>query len=232
MKTIGLLGGMSWESTTEYYRMLNQHVAARLGGLHSARCVLWSFEFDEIHTLQKIGDWETATQKMVEAGRALQRAGADFLIICTNTMHKMADELEAAVGLPLLHIADATGARIRRAGVHKVGLLGTQFTMTEDFCRGRLAERYDLEILIPREADRQLVHDVIFGELCCGQVLDQSRAEFRRIIDEFAAAGCGGVILGCTEIGLMIHDEDSPIQVFDTTKIHAEAAALLALDGE
>jgi aspartate racemase len=229
MKMIGLIGGMSWESTATYYRLINQRIAARLGGLHSARCVVWSFDFDEIQALQRLGDWASATARMIDAGEALKRAGADLLVICTNTMHKMADELQAAVDLPLIHIADATAQRIRAAGLTHVGLLGTRFTMEQDFYRGRLMERYGLEVSIPREADRQIVHDVIFDELCQGDRHEASRREYCRIMRELADNGCQGVILGCTEIDLLVNEGDSPIPLFATTCIHAEAAADYAL---
>jgi len=230
MKTIGLIGGMSWESTVTYYRVINECVARRLGGLHSARCLLWSFDFDEIHRCQQDGRWDQATRLMIDAGHALRRAGADFLVICTNTMHKMADEVQAAAGLPLLHIADATAERIKSAGLHRVGLLGTRFTMEQDFYRGRLVERHGLRVTIPQEADRQFVHDAIFGELCRGVVSANSRERFRTILGHLADAGCGGVILGCTELGLLITPDDSPVPLFDTAIIHAEAAAELALE--
>lgn len=229
MKTIGLIGGMSWESTITYYRVINERVARQLGGLHSARCLLWSFEFAEIHALQCPGGWETATQRMIAAGQALQRGGADFLVICTNTMHRMADDVQAATGLPLLHIADATAARVQAARLQHVGLLGTRVTMEEDFYRGRLMERHGLEVTVPREADRQFVHDVIFGELCRGVADEISRQRFRGIIAGLAETGCGGIILGCTELGLLIGPNHCPVPLFDTAIIHAEAAAEFAL---
>lgn len=229
MKTIGLIGGMSWESTVTYYRVINEYVARQLGGLHSAQCLLWSFDFDPIHHFQQDGQWDAATQRMTAAAGALRRAGADFLVICANTMHKMADEVQAAAGLPLLHIADATAARIQAAGVRRVGLLGTRFTMDQDFYRGRLSARHGLEVHVPAEADRQFVHDVIYGELCRGGVADASHERFRAVLRALARAGCGGVILGCTELGLLITPEDSPVPLFDTAIIHAEAAAALAL---
>lgn len=229
MKTIGLIGGMSWESSLVYYRIINQRVAQRLGGLHSARCVLWSFDFDEIETLQQRGDWDAATERMIDAARAVQRAGADCVVICTNTMHKMADDVQAAVDLPLLHIADATAQRIKAADLPKVGLLGTRFTMEQDFYRGRLVDRHGLDVAIPTDADRQIVHDVIYDELCRGSVRDASRREYRAIIQRLVAQGCAGIILGCTEIGLLIQPEHSPVPLFDTALIHAEAAADFAL---
>lgn len=230
MKTIGLIGGMSWESSLEYYRIINQQVAARLGGLHSARCVLWSFDFDEIEELQRLGDWQTATERMIAAAQALRRAGADLLVICTNTMHKLAEDVQAAVDVPLLHIADATASRIKDAGFSTVGLLATRFTMEEDFYRGRLTDRHGINVVIPGAEDRQLVHDVIYHELCRGQISDKSREQFRTIMQSLADAGCQGIILGCTEIGLLVKPDDSPVPLFDTTPIHAEAAVTLALE--
>ncbi len=229
MKTIGLIGGMSWESSVTYYRVINAYVAQRQGGLHSAQCLLWSFDFDEIQQCQREGRWNDATGRMIDAAAALRRGGADFLVICTNTMHKMADDVQAAAGLPLLHIADATAERIKAAGLHHVGLLGTRFTMERDFYRGRLVERHGLEVSIPGETDRQFVHDVIFGELCRGLTRDASRERLRAIIQSLADEGCEGVILGCTELGLLITPDDSPVPLYDTAIIHAEAAAELAL---
>ncbi len=230
MKTIGLIGGMSWESSATYYRVINEYVARQLGGLHSARCLLWSFDFDVIQRFQQDGRWDDATRALIDAAGALRRARADFLVICANTMHRMADEVQAASGLPLLHIADATAERIEAAGVNHVGLLGTQYTMEQDFYRGRLVERHGLEVSVPRDADRQFVHDVIFGELCSGVVSSTSRDRFRTIIDDLARSGCRGVILGCTELGLLDLAEHSPVPLFDTAVIHAEVAARLALE--
>jgi aspartate racemase len=229
MKIIGLIGGMSWESTATYYRIINEAVRERLGGLHSARCVLWSFDFHDIETLQHRGDWDTATRRMIDAARALERAGADFLMICTNTMHKMAEDVQAAVRIPLLHIADATADAIRSAGLRKVGLLATRFTMEEEFYRGRLIEKHGLDVLIPDEAGREMVHEIIYSELCQGRVNDESRRRLCAIIRRLADAGAAGVILGCTEIGLLIGPEDSPLPLFDTTRIHARAAVDFAL---
>jgi len=230
MKTIGLIGGMSWESTAEYYRLINQRVREHCGGLHSARCLLWSFDFADMEQLQRDGDWARATQRMIDAACALARGGADFLVICTNTMHKMAADVEAAAALPVLHVADATAARLRAAGLRRAGLLATRFTMEEDFYRGRLQERHGLEVAIPAEKDRQFVHDVIYNELCCGVIRDESRREYAAIIRRLGRAGAEGVILGCTEVGLLIRQEHSELPVFDTTVIHAEAAADYALD--
>jgi len=229
MKTIGLIGGMSWESTAEYYRVINETVRARLGGLHSAACVMWSFDFHDIETLQHHGDWNLATQRMIDAARAVERAGADFIVICTNTMHMMADDVQAAVEIPLLHIADATADAIRRAGLGRVGLLATRFTMAGDFYKGRLIDKHGLDILIPDKAEREIVHEIIYNELCCGHVNDQSRQRFRAIVRRLADAGAEGIILGCTEIGLLVRPADSPVPLFDTTCIHARAAVEFAL---
>jgi aspartate racemase len=230
MKTIGLIGGMSWQSSATYYRIINEYVARRLGGLHSAQCLLWSFDFDPIHDLQQEGRWDQATRLMISAGSALRRAGANFLVICANTMHRMADEVQAAAGLPLLHIADATAARIKAAGLRHVGLLGTRYTMDQDFYRGRLMERHGLKVSVPGDADREFVHDVIYDELCRGVVSNTSRERFCTILKDFASAGCGGTVLGCTELGLLITEDDSPLPLFDTAIIHAEEAAALALE--
>jgi len=230
VKVIGLLGGMSWESSAEYYRIVNQRVRDRLGGLHSARCLMWSFDFAEIEALQHAGRWDEATRLLVEAARRLERGGADFLVLCTNTMHRMAEDLQAAIGLPLLHIADPTAARIKAAGLRRVGLLGTAFTMEQEFYKGRLATRHGLDILVPDESDRALVHRVIYDELVRGVALPASRAAYRDIIARLVARGAEAVILGCTEIMLLVRPEDSPVPLFDTTTIHAEAAVELALE--
>ena len=229
MKTIGLIGGMSWESTLEYYRILNQTVKERLGGLHSAKCILYSVEFAEIEVLQREGRWQEAAQCMVEAGRALEAAGADFIVLCTNTMHKLAPELEAGVGIPLLHIADAAADAVKAAGISRVGLLGPRFTMEQDFYKDRLSGKHGLEVLTPNAADREIVHNVIYNELCLGVVKQESREQFGRIIDRLAAEGAQGVILGCTEIESLVRPQDSVLQVFATTRIHAEAAVEMAL---
>jgi len=229
VKTIGLIGGMSWESSLEYYRIINETVKARLGGLHSAKSLMVSFDFEEIERLQYQGNWREATRLMVEAARQLERGGADFIVICTNTMHKMADEVEASVGIPLLHIADATAVAIKAQGLHRVGLLGTNFTMTEEFYRGRLQQMHGLEVLVPDTAQRQVVHDVIYGELCLGVTKEDSRVQYRRIMAGLAAQGAEGIIFGCTEIGLLVGQADSPVPVFDTTRVHAETAVSYAL---
>lgn len=229
MKTIGLIGGMSWESTIPYYRAINEAVKARLGGLHSARLVLYSVDFHEIEQLQRSGDWARAGELLAAAARALQAAGAGCVVLCTNTMHKVAAQIEAAVALPLLHIADATAVAVRAGGHLRVGLLGTRFTMEQDFYVGRLREHHGLTVLVPPQADRELVHRVIYEELCLGQALPESRTQFRRIIEGLAAAGVDAVILGCTEIGLLVSPGDSPLPLFDTTALHAAAAVDWAL---
>ena len=228
-KTIGLIGGMSWESSSEYYRLLNETVRARFGDLHSAPCILFSVDFDEIATLQRAGDWPALTAKMIQCGKALEGAGAELLLICTNTMHRMADEVQAAVNIPLVHIADVTAARIAQAGLKRVGLLGTQYTMEQAFYRERLAERFGLDVLIPEESDRANVHKVIFSELCLGQTLDASRQFYRDVIQRLVERGAEAIILGCTEIMLLISSEDSPVPLFDTTAIHVQAALKEAL---
>ncbi|MFI8944571.1 aspartate/glutamate racemase family protein [Streptomyces syringium] len=228
MRTIGLIGGMSWESTAEYYRILNERTRERLGGLHSARCVLHSLDFAEIEQLQVQGRWAEAGEVLAAAARSLEAAGADLLLICTNTMHKVADSVEAAVSVPLLHLADATAAAVRAAGLRRVGLLGTAFTMEQDFYRGRLAAG-GLDVRVPDSEGRALVHRVIYEELCLGVVRDASRAAYRRVVEDLVAEGAEGVILGCTEIELLIGPEDSPVPVFPTARLHAEAAVDAAL---
>ena len=224
MRVIGLIGGMSWESSAEYYRIINQAARARLGGLSSARILMWSFDFAEIEALQRRGDWAAATALMIDAARRLERGGADFVLICTNTMHRMAEEVQAAIGIPLLHIVDPTAARVTEAGVTRVGLLGTAFTMEQDFYKGRLRDRFGLDVLVPDEADRAVVHRVIYEELVQGRVLDESRAAYRAVIARLVARGAQAVILGCTEIMLLVSAADSAVALFDTTRIHAEAA--------
>ena len=229
MKTIGLLGGMSWESTALYYQIINQGVQARLGGLHSARLVVYSVDFYEIERLQAAGDWQTAAEKLAGAARALQAAGADFIVLCTNTMHKVAPAIEAATSLPLLHIADATAGAVKSSGMRKVGLLGTRFTMEQPFYKARLAEQHGIEVLVPNEAGRETVHQIIYQELCQGHINAASREKYRAVMAELAARGAGAIIMGCTEITLLIGKEDAEVPLFDTTHIHAEAAVALAL---
>lgn len=230
MKTLGLLGGMSWESTVPYYRQINETVKERLGGLHSARLLLYSADFAQIERLQHAGDWDAAGRVLGEAARGLRLAGAELLVICTNTMHKVAEQVEALSGLPLLHIADPTGAAIRAAGLQRVALLGTRFTMEQDFYCRRLSERHGLEVLVPDADDRERVHRVIYDELCLGAIRDQSRQAYRAIIAGLVARGAQGVILGCTEIGLLIGPGDVEVPVFDTAALHARAAALAAIE--
>ncbi|MCL4177738.1 MAG: aspartate/glutamate racemase family protein [Verrucomicrobia bacterium] len=230
MKTIGLLGGMSWESTVTYYRIINEAVRARLGGLHSAKCVLYSVDFAEIEALQREGRWEEAAGCLVAAGQGLQRAGAEVVVLCTNTMHKLAETIQAGVRVPFLHIADATAQQIERAGIRRVGLLGTRFTMEEDFFRGRLARHSHLEVMVPVPSDREEVHRIIYEELCVGTIRRESRAGISRIMVQLAEQGAGGIILGCTELGLLVGDDDSPVPLFDTTRIHALAAVAFALN--
>ncbi|MFD9074707.1 MULTISPECIES: aspartate/glutamate racemase family protein [Streptomyces] len=223
MKTIGLIGGMSWESSAEYYRLLNELVRERLGGLHSARCVLHSVDFAEIERLQVAGEWERAGDVLAAAAKGLEAAGADLVLICTNTMHKVAGQVESVLSVPLLHLGDATAEAVRAAGVRRVGLLGTAFTMEQDFYRDRLAS-HGLEVLVPDEAGRDVVHRVIYEELCLGVVRDESRAAYQEVIAALVRDGAEGVILGCTEIELLIGQEHSPVPVFPTTRLHAEAA--------
>ncbi|MBC9178857.1 aspartate/glutamate racemase family protein [Roseomonas ludipueritiae] len=230
-KVIGLLGGMSWESSAEYYRIINEQVRDRLGGLHSARCLMWSFDFAGIEALQHAGRWADATAEMIAAAQRLERGGADFVLICTNTMHRMAEEVQAAIGIPLLHIADPTAERIRAAGLRRVGLLGTAFTMEQDFYKGRLVERHGLEVLVPEAEDRALVHRVIYEELVQGRAEPASREAYRAVIARLVARGAEAVILGCTEIMLLVRPEDSAVPLFDTTALHAEAAVERAIGG-
>lgn len=228
MKTIGLLGGMSWESSAEYYRLLNETVRDRLGGLHSARCILYSVDFAEIEHLQVAGRWNEAAGILSAAGRSLEAAGARAVLLCTNTMHKVADDVQAAVSIPLLHLADTTAAAVHAAGLRRVGLLGTAFTMEQTFYRGRL-EDHGLEVVIPGLSDRQEVHRVIYEELCVGLIRAESREAYKAVIERLVAAGAEGVILGCTEIELLVRSEDSPVPVFPTTRLHVEAAVNFAL---
>lgn len=228
---IGLIGGMSWESFAAYYRILNEGVRDRLGPTASARCLLWSFDFSDIEALQHRGDWAGLTDRMTEAARRLEAAGADLLLICTNTMHRMAPAVQAAIGMPLLHIADPTAHRIKQAGIGKVGLLGTAYTMEHDFYKGRLSQMHGLEVIVPAEEDRRTVHRIIYDELVVGTVTPGSRAVFRAVIGRLVDAGAEAVILGCTEIMLLVRPEDSMVPIFDTTTLHAEAAIAIALQG-
>lgn len=231
MKTIGLLGGMSWESTQPYYRLINEAVRARLGGLHSARIALYSFDFAEVAALQAAGDWAWGARLLGGAARALKEAGAESVAICTNTMHKVADQVEALGGLPVLHIADATAAALRAAGLRRVGLLGTRFTMEGEFYSGRLRERHGIEVVTPGEADRAEVHRVIYEELCRGEVRERSRDAFRGVVGRLAAQGAQGVVLGCTEIPMLLGAQDTDLPLFDTGELHARYIAEWALAG-
>jgi aspartate racemase len=232
VKTIGLIGGMSWESTVPYYRQINETIKQQLGGLHSARLVLYSVDFHEVERLQHAGDWDAAGAMMADAARALQAAGADFIVLCTNTMHKVAPAIEAAVRIPLFHIADPTARAIKQAGMRKIGLLGTRFTMEQPFYKDRLRALHGLDVVVPAAADRDIVHRIIYEELCLGQVVDASRDEYRRIIAALVAQGAEGVILGCTEISLLVAQRDASVALFDTTAIHAHSAALWAINEE
>ena len=229
MKTIGLIGGMSWESSLEYYRIVNKTVKEKLGGLHSCKCLMYSVDFGVIEALQHQNKWDELTKLMIEAAQNLKHGGADFIVICTNTMHKMAPEIETATGLNVLHIADVTGAAISKDQIQKVGLLGTRFTMEGDFYKKRLKDNYDIEVIIPEDADRQIIHDIIYNELCLGIIKDDSRQKYIDIINKLCANGAEGIILGCTEIPLLIKQSDVLIPVYDTTKIHAESAVEFAL---
>jgi len=229
MKTIGMLGGMSWESTTHYYSVLNRGVQAALGGHHSAKIAMVSVDFEEIKNQQYAGDWSGAAATLADASRQIEAAGADFLLICTNTMHKSVPEIEAAISIPVLHIADATAAVIQARGMKTVGLLGTSFTMEQDFYKGRLKDKFGIEVVIPEADDRDLINSVIYDELCLGTLKDSSRAEYVRIIESLKADGAEAVILGCTEIGLLVGADDTDVPLLDTTEIHAEAAVAHAL---
>jgi aspartate racemase len=228
MKTIGLIGGMSWESTQTYYRLINQAVREQLGGLHSARIILYSLDFAEIEIHQRRGEWGLAADILIAAARSLEKAGADFVLICTNTMHKVAPDVEAAIGVPLLHIMDATAAAIASDGLKCVGLLGTRFTMEQSFCSERL-EAKGIRVLVPGAAQRERIHQVIFEELCQGVTSHQARSDFLAIIDDLVGQGAQAVILGCTEIGLLIGPQDTSARLYDTTEVHVDQAVKLAL---
>ena len=230
MKIIGLIGGMSWESTVPYYRQINETIKGRLGGLHSAKVVLYSVDFHDIERLQHVGDWEAAGAMLAKAARSLEKAGSDFLVLCTNTMHKVAPIIEAAVSIPLLHIADPTAVEIKQAGFKSVGLLGTRFTMEQAFYRDRLSERHGLQVIVPNDEDRDTIHRIIYEELCIGVVLPESRGAYRRIMESLTSRGAEAIILGCTEISLLVSQQDSKVPLFDTAAIHARAAAEEALD--
>jgi aspartate racemase len=229
MKRIGLLGGMSWESSSEYYRLVNEAVRDRLGGLHSADCVLRSVDFADVEELQRTDRWDEAGDLLAEEAAALERAGAELLVLCTNTMHKVADRIEAAIGIPFVHIGDTTADAVRAAGLSTVGLLATGYTMEQDFYTGRLRDKHGLTVVVPEAPDRRIVHDVIYDELCVGVVEDGSREEYRRIMRALAQRGAEAILLGCTEIDLLVGPGDAPVPTFDTTRLHAERAVELAL---
>jgi aspartate racemase len=229
VKTIGLIGGMSWESSAEYYKVINEGVRDRLGGLHSAKSLMFSFDFADIEELQHHGKWGDATQLMVAAAQDLERGGADLIIITTNTMHKMADAVEAAVKIPLVHIADPTAEALKIRNIKKVALLGTKYTMEQDFYKGRLVNKFGFDVITPLDSERKLVNEIIYDELCLGEIKAESRSKYVEIIGNLQKRGAEAVILGCTEIGLLIKQSDVDLPVFDTTKIHAEAAVSFAL---
>lgn len=231
MKTIGLIGGMSWESSAEYYRLINEQVKHRLGGLHSAKCILFSVDFQQIEHFQASGEWDKAGEVLAQAAQALERAGADLVIICTNTMHKVIDVIESAITIPILHIADATAKQIKEAGLQKIALLGTKYTMEQAFYKARV-ESFAIEVIVPDSNDRMEVNRIIYDELCLGTIVPASKRYYSQVIEELVHAGAQGVILGCTEIGLLIQQEDVSIPVFDTTAIHAQAAVLMAIQEE
>ncbi|HIP95189.1 MAG TPA: aspartate/glutamate racemase family protein [Leucothrix sp.] len=229
MKTIGLLGGMSWESTASYYQLINKEIKKELGGLHSAKIALYSVDFAEIEKLQHQGEWDKTAEILTNAAQGIEKAGADFILICTNTMHLIAPQIQAGISVPLLHIADATAEEIVKQGIKKIGLLGTAFTMEQDFYKGRLEKEYDLTVITPDKADRAIVHQVIYDELCLGEIRDASRYEYLRVIDKLVAQGAEGIILGCTEIALLVKPEHTDVKLFDTTEIHALKAVEKAL---
>jgi aspartate racemase len=230
MKTIGLIGGMSWQSSLAYYRIINETVKARLGGLHNAVSLMHTVDFAQIERFQHAGDWDGAARVLADAARHLERGGAACVVLCTNTMHKLASRLESAVGIPLIHIADATATQIKARGLQRIGLLGTAFTMEQDFYKGRLTDQHGLEVIVPGDADRQIVHRVIYEELCLGVIRPESKLEYTRIMRDLVQQGAQGIILGCTEIMLLVGQDDSSVPVFDTTTIHAVAAVDFALE--
>ena len=229
MLTIGLIGGMSWESTQSYYQLINRQIKHTLGGLHSAKLVLVSVDFAEIEACQRLGDWHAAGEILSQAARRLEAAGADFFMICTNTMHKVADQVCAAVNIPLLHIADTTALQLQKKQITKVALLGTRFTMQEDFYKGRLQQQFNIDVIVPSDQQQQQIHDIIYQELCLGKIEAASRQVFISIMQEMAMQGAAGIILGCTEIGLLVSQEDCTVELFDTVAIHATSAVQLAL---
>ena len=228
MKTIGLLGGMSWESTVTYYQVINETIKKELGGLHSAKCILYSVDFDEIETYQSRGEWDKSAEVLAQAAQALGKAGADYIVICTNTMHKVATEIRRKITIPLLHIADTTATELKKSRIKKVGLLGTKYTMQQEFYKKVLQDN-DIEVIVPDDADIEVVNRIIYGELCLGKITAPSKAAYLRIISELSQQGAQGIILGCTEIGLLVKQSDTSVPLFDTTLIHAEKAALNAI---
>lgn len=229
MKTIGLLGGMSWESTALYYKLINEEIKKQLGGLHSAKVVIYSVDFDEIEKLQHLGAWDETAKILGEAAKNIQNASADFLVICTNTMHKVAPLIQTYIDIPILHIADASGKKLQNENIKKVGLLGTAFTMKQDFYKERIYKNFDIEVLIPSEEDMTIVHKIIYEELCLGLIKEDSKKEYLRIIDSLASKGAQGVILGCTEIGMLVKQSDTQVKLYDTTVIHSLEAVAEAL---
>ncbi|HFR4165980.1 TPA: aspartate/glutamate racemase family protein [Bacillus cereus] len=228
MKTIGLIGGMSWESTSEYYRIINEEIKERLGGLHSAKCLINSVDFEEIERCQSSGDWDGAGEILGNTAYSLQKGGADFIIICTNTMHKVVEKIKEKIDIPVLHIADATAKEIKRKDIQKVGLLGTKYTMEQDFYKSRI-EEHDIKVIVPSGTNREKVNEVIYTELCLGKIVVQSREYYKTVIEELVQEGAQGIILGCTEIGLLIKQENVSVPIFDTTHIHAIEAVKVAL---
>ena len=229
MKTIGLIGGMSWESSSEYYRLINQQIRLKLGGLHSAKIIMISLDFAEIEKLQREGKWQEAGNILISAAQKIEKGGADFLLLCTNTMHKLADEVQAKITIPLLHIADVTAQTIQQQKIRHVGLLGTKFTMEQDFYRKRLIDRFGIKVTIPDQDDRQVIHDIIYQELCLGQIQSKSRQQYKNIINKLVANGAAAIILGCTEIMLLIKPSDVSVPLFDTTEIHVKSAVEQAI---
>lgn len=229
MKTIGMIGGMSWESTLEYYRIVNQTVKEKLGGFHSAECILYSVDFEAVERLQHRGEWDLLTQLMVDAAQKVKKAGADFVLICTNTMHMMADEVQNSIRIPLLHIVDVTADAIKANGQNRIGLLGTKFTMEHDFYKGRLQNKYGIDVLIPSQEEREVIHEILYSELCLGEIKELSKNKFKDIIHNLIERGAQGVVLGCTEIPLIVHQKDYTVPLYDTTTLHARAAVEYAI---
>ncbi|HGS5162958.1 TPA: aspartate/glutamate racemase family protein [Vibrio harveyi] len=232
MKTIGLIGGMSWESTANYYQIINREVKARLGGLHSGKVCLYSVDFAEIETLQHQGRWDDTAIILAQAAKSVEAGGADFILICTNTMHKVADQIQQAVNVPLVHIADATAEQLVVDGIKKVGLLGTRFTMEQDFYKQRLIDKFGVDVVVPSSDDQTIVHDVIYNELCKGEMHDDSRQHYLTIIEKLVEQGAEAVILGCTEIAMLVESQHTDVKLYDTTEIHAKAAVEKALDSK